>query len=186
MAPAAQRVLLLAHPDTPGEWVWSIGAEVRLEQPATLVCHYSLHGEINRLRVPAARAGRRADGLWQHTCFEVFATAEAGGGYYEFNFSPSLEWAAYRFSEYREGMTPANVTRAPGLQARRTPDRLELTVHLHLEGLAELARGPLLRLGLTAVVEDDGGRLSYWALRHAPGNPDFHDPDAFALELPTS
>jgi len=130
--------------------------------------------------------GRRADDLWQHTCFEVFAAAPAGQGYYEFNFSPSLEWAAYRFSEYREGMEPANLTRAPGLSARRTADRLELTAHLHLEGLEELARGPLLHLGLTAVVEDDSGSLSYWALRHGSGNPDFHDPDAFALELSTS
>lgn len=186
MASAAQRALLLAHPYTPGEWVWSISAEVQLTPPATLMCHYELHGEVNRLRVPAARAGRRADGLWEHTCFEVFAAPAAGGGYYEFNFSPSLEWAAYRFGEYREGMTPANLTRAPGLQARRTPDKLELTAHLHLEGLAELTRSPLLRLGLTAVIEDDSGRLSYWALRHAPGNPDFHDPDAFALELPTA
>ncbi len=187
MASAPQRALLLAHPYTPGEWVWSIAAEVQLDAPATLVCRYELHGEVSRLRVPAARTGRRADGLWQHTCFEVFAAAaQAGQGYYEFNFSPSLEWAAYRFSEYREGMTPANLARAPGLSARRTPDRLELTAHLYLEGLPELARGPLLHLGLTAVIEDDSGSLSYWALRHAPGNPDFHDPDAFALELRTS
>ncbi|HYL01714.1 MAG TPA: DOMON-like domain-containing protein [Steroidobacteraceae bacterium] len=185
MASAAQRAQLLAHPDTPGEWVWSIGAEVELTPGAALVCRYELHGEVGRLRVPAARTGRRADGLWQHTCFEVFAAAP-GGGYYEFNFAPSLEWAAYRFSGYREGMTPAPLTRAPGLKARRTADRLELTAQLYLEGLAELARGPLLHLGLSAVVEDDGGRLSYWALRHAPGNPDFHDPDAFALELSAS
>jgi len=183
---APQRAQLLAHPYTPGEWVWSISAEVQLDTPATLLCHYELHGEVNRLRVPAARTGRRADDLWQHTCFEVFAAAPAGQGYYEFNFSPSLEWAAYRFSEYREGMEPANLTRAPGLSARRTADRLELTAHLHLEGLEELARGPLLHLGLTAVVEDDSGSLSYWALRHGSGNPDFHDPDAFALELSTS
>jgi hypothetical protein len=186
MASATQRALLLAHPYTPGEWVWSISAEVQLESPATLVCHYELHGEVNRLRVPAARAGRRADGLWEHTCFEVFAAVPAGQVYYEFNFSPSLEWAAYRFSEYREGMAPANLTRAPGLSARRNSDKLELTAHLHLEGLAELAHGPVLYLGLTAVVEDDRGSLSYWALRHAPGNPDFHDPDAFTLELATS
>ncbi|HEX4618141.1 MAG TPA: DOMON-like domain-containing protein [Steroidobacteraceae bacterium] len=185
MAAAAQRAQLLAHPYTPGEWVWSIAADVRFDDPATLVCRYELHGEVSRLRVPAARAGRRADGLWEHTCFEVFAAAEAGGGYYEFNFSPSLEWAAYRFSEYRDGMTPANLTRAPGMQARRTPERLELTAHLHLAGLPDLIRGPL-RLGLTAVIEDDSGTLSYWALRHAAGNPDFHDPDAFALELATS
>jgi hypothetical protein len=186
MSAAAQRALLLAHPYTPGEWVWSISAEVQLEAPATLVCHYSLHGEVSRLRVPVARGGRRTEGLWRHTCFEVFAATDPAAGYYEFNFSPSLEWAAYRFSEYREGMTPANLARAPGLQARKTPDRLELTATVHLDGLTELARVPLLRLGLTAVVEDDGGSLSYWALRHGAGNPDFHDPEAFALELRTS
>ncbi len=186
MPTAAQRVLLLAHPYTPGEWVWSISAQVQLETPATLVCHYSLYGEVNRLRVPVARSGRRIDGLWRHTCFEVFAASDPAAGYYEFNFSPSLEWAAYRFSEYREGMTPAGLARAPGLHARKTADRLELTATLHLDGLAGLARAPLLRLGLTAVVEDDSGSLSYWALRHAAGNPDFHDPDSFALELATS
>lgn len=186
MTSGSQRTLLLPHPYTPGEWVWSISAEVELEAPATLVCRYSLHGEVNRLRVPAARTGRRAEGLWRHTCFEVFAAADPAGGYYEFNFSPALEWAAYRFSEYREGMAPASLTRAPGLQARKTSDRLELTAHVYLDGLAELSSPPMLRLGLTAVVEDDGGSLSYWALRHAAGNPDFHDPDSFALELETA
>jgi len=182
----AQHTRLLAHPDTPGEWVWSIGAEVACETASTLVCRYSLHGEVARLRVPRARAGRRADGLWEHTCFEVYVAPVALEPYYEFNFSPSLEWAAYRFSEYREGMAPASLSRAPGLQARKTVDRLELTAHLHLEGLAELRSPQVLRLGLTAVVEDDGGSLSYWALRHAAGNPDFHDPDSFALELEIS
>jgi hypothetical protein len=186
MTGSVHRAQLLAHPDTPGEWIWSISAEIARTPPATLVCHYSLHGEVGRLRVPAARTGRRADDLWEHTCFEVFAAARPDGGYYEFNFSPSLEWAAYRFSGYREGMTPASLARAPGLQARRTSDVLELTAHLHLEGLADLASGAALRLGLTAVVEDDSGRLSYWALRHPPGNPDFHDPDCFTLELRTS
>lgn len=175
--------MLLAHPYTPGEWVWGISADVQLEQPGTLVCHYLLHGEVSRLRVPAARHGARSDGLWRHTCFEVFAAADPAAGYYEFNFSPSLEWAAYHFSEYREGMAPANLARAPGLQARKSADHLELTATLHLEGLAGLVRVPQLRLGLTAVVEDDNGNLSYWALRHAAGNPDFHDPDSFTLEL---
>jgi hypothetical protein len=179
-----QRAQLLAHPYTPGEWVWSISAEVQLTEGADLVCRYALHGDVSRLRVPVARAGKRTDGLWQHTSFEVFAAAaDPTAGYYEFNFSPSLEWAAYRFSEYREGMVPASLARAPGLQARKSPDHLELTATVHLDGLAGLSRVPLLRLGLTAVVEDDNGSLSYWALRHAAGNPDFHDPDSFALEL---
>ena len=38
-------------------------------------------------------------------------------------------------------------------------------------------------LALAAVIEDEAGALSYWALRHAAGVPDFHHPDAYALEL---
>ena len=41
----------------------------------------------------------------------------------------------------------------------------------------------LLALVVSAVIEDDSGALSYWALRHPPGKPDFHHPDAFAMEL---
>jgi hypothetical protein len=32
-------------------------------------------------------------------------------------------------------------------------------------------------------MEDAGGVLSYWALDHPAGKPDFHHPDAFALQL---
>ena len=32
-------------------------------------------------------------------------------------------------------------------------------------------------------IEDEAGALSYWALRHPPGKPDFHHPAGFALEL---
>ena len=183
MSAGAQRTQLLAHPDTPGEWIWSIGAEVALESAATLVCRYSLHGEVGRLRVPGARAGRRADGLWEHTCFEVYVAPWVPTPYYEFNFSPSLDWAAYRFTQYRDGMAPASLARAPGLQARKSSDRLELSATVYLEGLRELATVRRLRLGLAAIVEDQAGALSYWALHHAPGNPDFHVPQAFALEL---
>lgn len=179
----AQRTPLLAHPDTPGEWVWSIFAEVALESAATLVCRYSLRGEVGRLRVPGARAGRRADGLWEHTCFEVYAAPAAGAAYYEFNFSPSLDWAAYRFDSYRDGMAPAHLSRAPGLQARKSSERLELSATVYLEGLRELVDARRLRLALAAIVEDQAGALSYWALHHVPGNPDFHVPEAFALEL---
>jgi hypothetical protein len=33
------------------------------------------------------------------------------------------------------------------------------------------------------VIEEVSGVFSYWALNHPPGEPDFHHPDAFALEL---
>ena len=40
-----------------------------------------------------------------------------------------------------------------------------------------------IRLALSAVVEAADGELSYWALRHPPGRPDFHHIDAFDLQL---
>jgi len=33
------------------------------------------------------------------------------------------------------------------------------------------------------VIEENDGRLAYWALRHASDNPDFHHPEGFTLEL---
>ncbi|HMD58901.1 MAG TPA: DOMON-like domain-containing protein, partial [Steroidobacteraceae bacterium] len=182
-AAAAQRAALISHPDTPGEAVWRIAAEVSFVAGLSLSCHYSLYGELARVRVPGARAGRRADGLWQHTCFEMFVAADPDPGYLEFNFSPGLDWAAYRFAAYRERMTPANLTQAPGLSVHRTPDRLDLSATVHLAGLEAFSQAPRLRVALAAVVEEDSGRLSYWALQHAPGNPDFHHADSFALEL---
>jgi len=179
----AQRAYLLAHPDAGGEFVWSITAEAHYTAPGTLTCRYGVRAEMARLRVPQAGGGHRADGLWKHTCFEAFIGAADSAGYYEFNFSPALDWAAYRFEDYRFGMTAATLVQAPGLQVRRGGDALELTATVHLAGLAPLRDAPVLRVALAAVIEEEGGRLAYWALRHAAGNPDFHHPDGFVLEL---
>jgi len=185
-ASGAQRAYLLAHPDAGGEFVWSIAAEARLTAGAGLSCRYTLRGDIARLRLPQARAGHRADGLWRHTCFEAFISAAGTAGYYEFNFSPALDWAAYRFDDYRTGMSAATLDQAPGLTVRRSSDALELIATVHLAGLAPLRDAPALRLALAAVIEENDGRLAYWALWHPSGNPDFHHPEGFTLELPSA
>jgi hypothetical protein len=184
MDPLTQRTLLYAHPDAAGESVWSVSVETRFSVGATLACHYALHADMARVRLPGAGAGRHhIDGLWKHTCFEAFVAVDGAPGYFEFNFSPTLDWAAYHFEYYRGGMTVAALTRAPGLQVRRSGGQLDLTATVHLAGVASLARARVMRMALAAVVEEEDGRLSYWALQHAPGNPDFHHPDGFTLEL---
>lgn len=182
-AAAAHWTVLLAHPDNAREPVSGIAVEVALPAPGVLVCSYSLHGDLSRVRISGAGAGARADGLWQHTCFEAFIAAEGVPGYCEFNFSPALAWAAYRFAGYRDGMTPATLAQGPGLNVRRNSHQLELIATVHLAGLTSLCEARVLRLALAAVVEDSDGRLTYWALEHAPGKPDFHHPDSFTLEL---
>src|SRR6476619_8020804 len=125
MSPVSpKRVYLFAHPDAGGEYVWSIAAEAELGPDGVLGCRYALRGDMARLRLPRAGGGRRADGLWRHTCFEAFVTVADTTSYYEFNFSPALDWAAYRFEDYRTGMSVAALARAPGLQVRRDSDGL--------------------------------------------------------------
>jgi len=39
-------------------------------------------------------------------------------------------------------------------------------------------------LGLSAVLEEQDGAKSYWALAHTSPAPDFHDPGCFIARLP--
>jgi hypothetical protein len=159
---------LVRHPDTPCAALRAIEARV-VREGNELRLAYILQGEIDRLRLPA----RRAPGaLWQHTCCEVFV-ARTLPAYREYNFSPSGEWAAYAFTAYRQG-GPLQAA-DPRISVKRGKEQLELTATIPVDAGA-------LRLGLSVVVEEQ--TMSYWALRHAPGKPDFHHPDAFALELP--
>jgi hypothetical protein len=151
-----------------------------------LVLHYSVVADMSRVRVPLSGGGGRADALWKHTCFEAFVAPADAPGYHEFNFSPSLDWAIYQFSAYREGMSPAEISDAPQISARQDDDGFELKSAVRLGHLADLREVRHLRIALAAVIEDDHGRLSYWGLRHPPGKPDFHHPDGFILEVARS
>jgi hypothetical protein len=182
----SQPVMLSAHASTPNDAVLRLGVQLRAEEPGTIVFRYSLEAEMSRIRVPSPGAGGRVDALWKHTCFEAFVANAEGPGYHEFNFSPSLDWAIYRFSAYREGMSAPEVGRAPDISMRQGRDGLELRSVVHLRCMADLRDARHLRIALAAVIEDQNGRLSYWGLRHLPGKPDFHHPDGFALEVACS
>lgn len=184
-AAAAPWSMLVAHPRTPGAAVYGIGAEIRFIRPAVLFCDYTLHADMTQVRLPERHGVSPVEGLWRHTCFEMFVGTPGTTPYYEFNFSPAGDWAGYRFEAYREGMMPTLPASAPQLQAYRNTERLELSATVHLGALAELAEAPVLRIALAAVVEDSAGELSYWSLRHAAGKPDFHHADGFVLELPS-
>jgi hypothetical protein len=175
--------VLTAHPSTPNDAVRSLGVQMRAEEPDILVFQYSLVADMSRICVPPSGAGCRADLLWQHTCFEAFLAPGDAHGYHEFNFSPSLNWAIYRFSAYREGMSAAEIGQTPKISVWRGDDALELESAVRLGHLADLRDARRLRIGLAAVIEDENGRLSYWGLQHPPGKPDFHHSNGFALEV---
>ena len=105
-------------------------------------------------------------------------------GYHEFNLAPSGEWAAYAFAKYREGGLLADEALNPRIAVRSSAESLDLDASIPLERLSAMHPHACLALALSAVVEDKQGALSYWALKHPPGKPDFHHPDSFVLELP--
>jgi len=146
-----------------------------------LLLSYQLAGDLGRLRLPSPLPTERCDGLWRHTCFELFVSA-GGEAYREFNFSPSGHWQAWAFASYRQG-GPLEPALAPHIAVEVAGDSLTFGVRLPA---VNLPSGPRLRLGLTAVVEAADGRLTYWALRHAAERPDFHRTESFALELDLS
>ena len=138
---------------------------MRRKASGALAVSFILDADLDLLRIPPQRKPGFADGLWRHTCFEVFVARKGARAYREYNFSPSGEWAAYAFSSYRK--------RGRGKVVRPRWDGRVAAIE---------ARGRL-KIGLSAVIEEESGALSYWALRHPPGKPDFHDRRAFALEL---
>ena len=144
---------------------------------------YIVTGKMSDIRMPFAMPAARTDELWQHTCFEAFIRASSGTAYYEFNFSPSTQWAAYRFSGYRSGMRVAAEIGAPAIEVRSSSDCYTLQASLELDRLPDLPREASWRLGLSALIEDTSGGKSYWALAHPPGKPDFHHADCFAHEF---
>jgi hypothetical protein len=170
---------LIPHPTTPCPRVESIDACISVQPGGDLNLTYTVSGDVTSLLIPPAASPQRTDGLWQHTCFEAFVMAEREQGYREFNFSPSGEWAAYIFSDYRDGR-PLDAIAPPAITCRTSDKALELDIRLSRFALPDAAR---LYLGLSAVVETQAGKVTYWALRHPPGKPDFHHTDAFALEF---
>ena len=170
---------LSCHPHTSSQAIREIDVVVEAAKSGSLMLTFCLVGDVSRLSIPESRLSRKADHLWRHTCFEAFVMEGDGPGYREFNFSPSGEWAVYAFRGYRDAGGLENEL-APGIVVRKTMDRLELAAEICRDFLPP---GGPLRLGLSAVVEDADGVLSYWALRHPPGKPDFHHTDAFALQI---
>jgi hypothetical protein len=177
---AQMRKPLTLHPQSQCDAVSRIAVDIARPASSRLTLTYVVTGAIDALNLPPVATPERADELWRHTCFEVFLRPP-GEAYFEFNFSPSSRWAAYRFSGYRAAMSAPAEAVAPSISIRAGRDRFELEVDLALLVPSSEAAW---RLGLSAVIEETDGRKSYWALTHPPGQADFHHADGFALDLP--
>lgn len=156
----------------------------RQPEGATLGLHYRLEGDLgsaaSAVLLPPPGPPSRRDGLWQHTCLEAFLAPADGEPYWELNLAPSGDWALYRFAAYRRGQQSPVLGNLPLTVVNRA-EQLELSLSFPLPG--ELASANQLEVGVTAVLEQRSGALSYWALHHPAPQADFHHRGGFLLRL---
>ena len=182
MTSRRRRHVMACHPATPCVVLDRVDVELVL-QGDRLHAVYTLTGRVAQLRVPDFKPPARRDDLWRHLCCELFVRAAGQPGYCEFNFAPSGEWAAYAFTAYRDGMVPLPMAQPPVINTEVSASSLQLKVDFPLIAAgAQSASGKRI-FGCSVVVEDSTGALTYWALRHPSGRPDFHHDDGFTGEM---
>ena len=169
---------LIAHRAYPPLEVSSVAARIVSRDANWLRLRWRIE-EAGRLIVPAFAGKGRADELWRTTCFELFLMPDGSNGYCEFNLSPSERWAAYDFSDYRDGMTERKAPREPECTMRQGSSFAIFD--------AAIPAGALpwggCAAALTCVLEEEGGVKSFWALCHPGDEPDFHDRACFTARL---
>jgi hypothetical protein len=172
-----------AAPGPVGLGVHVMGAWSAME--ALELC-FTLDGPAETLlRIPVSVTPSAADGLWQHTCFEMFVAGSSQNRYHEYNFSPSGQWARYRFAaeRVRDGSAEDLAgDRVIPIDCRVDAGGLTLRASIPLADLPHGPQGWLV--GLSAVLEHADGQLSHWALHHPREQADFHHPAGRILRLP--
>ena len=133
-------VALVCHPETRSAAVRGIRADVTRGADGVLAVRYRVEGDIGRLRVPPPRPPGVAEGLWHHTCCEMFVASRGSNAgspaYHELNFGPSGEWAAYAFARYRDGSLLADAGLNPRISVRITSEELALEARVQLDRLS--------------------------------------------------
>lgn len=165
------------HPGSRCEALTGIDVEAARSRGDVLQLRYTVRGNIGGLRLPPAAISGRKDELWRHTCFEAFLRGSTQAeSYCEFDFAPSTQWAAYIFESYRNGRRDLDLA-APRIEIRSGVGQFDL------RAVVQASADARWKLGLAAIIEETNGNISYWALAHPPGRPDFHRDRCFALEL---
>lgn len=170
---------LTAHPSLPPLAVTGVEARIVAGPGPWLRLRWRIEGSA-RLLVPPFAGKARGDKLWTTTCFELFLRSPQDDRYLELNLSPSERWAAYDFTAYRQDMHERPMPGQPQCTLRAGRGIAIFDAAVPSAGLPP----PPWDAAPCAVLEEEGGRLSYWAPAHGGARPDFHDPACFTLHVP--
>jgi hypothetical protein len=150
-------------------------------QQNQLIIEYKLQGQTQIIIPPIVDTPTRQGNLWEHTCCEFFLGLQNSTQYWEFNLSPAGHWNVYRFLNYRQNLVEETAFDSLPFQVLQENETLQLKLEINLPKIILLEQS--FEVGISSVIENEQGKLSYWALTHSAEEADFHQRDSFALYL---
>ena len=143
---------------------------------------YTLSGPLAEIMVPEpADVHLRKKGLWEDTCFEFFLAPVTSECYWEFNLSPAGHWNVYHFTSCRQGMREEPAYEKLPFSVMLSSDFLQLSLMVELGRIVPADQA--LKVGISAVIKTINAGITFWALTHPGPQPDFHQREAFLIDL---
>jgi hypothetical protein len=147
-----------------------------------LAISYLLTGPLQDLVIalPADQPARQWV-LWEKTCLEFFLAPRSASHYWEFNLSPAGHWNLFHLTGYRQGIQEEPAFQALPFTVHQESGALRLALEVDLAAI--IPADQPLDIGVSAVLQSQDGRLSFWALTHLGPEPDFHNRQGFLIKL---
>lgn len=149
-----------------------------------LAVNFALTGDIASLNLPSPKENpSRVEGLYHHTCLEVFL--KRGARYIEWNFGFSGDWCIFLFDDYRKpslAKTHLDHSLFSIRHISHSESEANFEVRIMLSELGFLGTGET-KISFSSILEHSHNQISYWALTHAAKKPDFHEDKSFILIL---
>ncbi len=151
----------------------------RDEQRLWFIAHHRKPAQLH----PLARPGMFQAGLWNHDVAELFLAAPASGRYFEFNLAPNGAWWSCEFTAPRMRAEEIDIAmpEVATFSDMGADGAWLAAMCIPLDLLkARLDFGTATTANITMILESPAQRFIS-AIDLGTGEPDFHQPDRFAL-----
>ena len=144
---------------------------------------YKVQGELCEIDLGTGHPHHaRVIKLWEKSCFELFMK-NTKDNYIEFNFSPEFEWNCFYFAKKGDALTEYLRMDLVKFDILLSLDVFHLIVELDKKKFPDSFFDGELNAGITSVIKEKDGKLSYWALSHHDTRPNFHDFRSFTASV---
>lgn len=161
-----------------------ITSELNLSEDAVYIS-YKITGSLDELDLgDGTPVHERKIKLWEKTCFELFIK-NSKDQYIEFNFSPVFEWNCFFFNKKGDPLSPWIKIDHIASDILLSKDIFHIIVEIKKDQFPphffDVKQD--MSAGITSVIKNKLGHLSYWALSHEADRPNFHHFDSFKYKF---